>query len=97
MSFLIKGDFDIQNDDADLMLFGKYNSSAGKGVKILFMPINFIIKLVLKPENTLSKYKPILDKIPFIEGKKEDINFFRVKFKGNLNNKINLEMKSIVE
>ena len=97
LSFLIKGDFDIQNDDADLMLFGKYNSRAGKGVKILFMPINFIIKLVLKPENTLSKYKPILDKIPFIEGKKEDINFFRVKFKGNLNNKINLEMKSIVE
>jgi len=97
LAFLIKGNLDIRRDYADLMLFGKYNTTAGKGVKILFIPISFIIKFIFRPENTFKSYKPLLSKIPDIEAKKDEINYFRMFFKGNFRDKVDVELKSIVE
>lgn len=98
LSFLIEGNYDIINGEADLMLFGKYSSVAQKGIKIFFIPISFIMKFLFKPENTLKNYKTKLEKIPSIDAKAIETNYFRVKLYGNLiQNKINVEMKSIIE
>ncbi len=98
LALLIEGNYDILNGTADLMLFGKYNSAAQKGIKIFFIPISFVMKFLFKPENTFKNYKTKLEKIPPIDAKTIETNYFRVKLNGNLiQNDINVEMKSIIE
>lgn len=97
LSFLLEGNFDLKNDIADLKMFGKYNADAQKGIKVLFVPIKFIVKFLFKPENTYKNYAQKLDKVPSIEANKEETKYFRVKFSGNLKeNKTKIETKSII-
>lgn len=97
MSLFIEGDYDVQEKYADLQLYGKYDKLAPKGIKILFVPLNWVLKAVFRQENTIYLYKEKLDKIPSIEAKKENEKFFRVNLKGNLErkDKLNVELKGI--
>jgi len=86
MALYIKGKYNIQKQDAEMNIYGKYDKDAPKGIKILFVPLNWILKLVLRPEDSMEIYKNELAKIPPIHSKKCRFQYFRVKVKGNLNN-----------
>ena len=96
LSFLIEGDYDIENKNANLRLWGKYNEKAQKGIKILYIPLSWIIKIIFRPEHTLDLYQKNIDKVPSINAEPEDTKAFRVKFNGDLNGNLNVELKSII-
>lgn len=96
LSLFIEGDYDIEQEFADLSLYGKYNKEAPKGIKILFIPLNWILNIVFRPESTMDLYKDKLDKIPSIESDASKNAYFRVKLSGDLNNgNIDVELKGI--
>ena len=96
LSLLIEGDYDIDSEQADFRILGKYNKNQISKVKILFIPLSLILKTVLQPENSFNKYKDKLKEVPNILGSEEDKCAFRVKLKGNLNNNdVKVEMKRI--
>lgn len=96
LSFLIKGNYVIDKQEADLNLWGKYNKNIGKRVKILSVPLTWIVKIVFRPEKTKEIYKTELDEIPKIQACGDEEQNFRVKMKGNLNTKdVDVELKRI--
>ena len=96
LSFFIEGSYDIENEYADLKLWGKYNKTARNKVKILFVPLSLIMNIVFKEEKTMHLYNCKIKEIPPITAQESETEFFRVKMKGNLNkNDIKVELKSI--
>ena len=96
LSLMITGDYNIKEQYARAHIFGKYNDEAPKGVKIFFVPLNFILKVVFRPENSIDIYKNELRQIPPIEAKQENEKYFRVQLNGNLNkDKVDVEIKGI--
>ena len=97
LSLLIEGDYDIEKQHADLQVLGKYNKDKITKVKILFVPLSWIVKVVFRPEKTKDFYTAKLKEVPDIEAEEaEDISTFRVKLNGNINtNDVKVEMKSI--
>ena len=96
LSFFIEGNYDIENEYADLKLWGKYNKTARNKVKILFVPLSLIMNIVFKEEKTMHLYNNKIKKIPPITAQENEIEFFRVRMKGNLNkNDVKVELKSI--
>ena len=85
LSLFITGEYEIRRQHAKMRLFGKYNKEAPKGVKILFVPLNLILKVVFRPENSMNIYRNELKQIPPIETEKANEKYFRVKLEGNLN------------
>ena len=86
MSLYINGNYNMLLQDAEMNIYGKYDQEAPKGIRILFVPLNWILKLVLRPEESMEIYQKELAKIPPIETKQGSCRYFRVKIKGNLNN-----------
>ena len=96
LSLLITGDYDIKEHYADANIYGKYDKQAPKGIKILFVPLNWIIKAVSRQESTMEIYKTELDKIPSIDTSLKNEQYFRVHLLGKLKNgKVNVELKRI--
>ncbi len=96
LSLYIEGDYNIEQQDANLQLFGKYNKIAPKGVKVLFIPLDWILKFAFRPEESKEFYHQKLDKIPSINANIDEEQNFRVKVDGNINtNNINVELKAI--
>ena len=85
LSLFLEGNYDTESQYAEINLFGKYNKEAPKGVKILFIPLNWILNAVLRYENSMDLYKEKLEKIPPVDS--AESTYFRVKFNGELNNK----------
>jgi len=96
LSLLFEGEYDIDSENTDLMIFGKYNNSAQRKVKILFMPLSFVTKLIFRPEHSFENYKAKFEKVPDINTKSKDTSLFRVKIQGSpKENNLNVEMKRI--
>ena len=96
LSTLIEGSYNISEQNADLNLFGKYNTDAPKGVKVVFIPLNLILKAIFRPEETMNIYESKINKIPAIDADAEHSQIFRVKLNGNLNkDNLKVEIKSI--
>ncbi|MBQ9245329.1 hypothetical protein IJ182_03570 [bacterium] len=96
LSLLIEGDYDTYKQYADFSILGKYNNSKITKIKILFVPLSLIVKVILRPEKTMEKYKLKLKEVPEIEAESDEISAFRVKINGNINNNdVKVEMKSI--
>ena len=96
MSMLIEGEYNIEDEYADLNLWGKYNKNAQKGVRILFIPLSWIVNIIFRPEQTKHLYLDKLDKIPEIQAREEEEKYFRVKLNGDLNkNNVNVELRTI--
>lgn len=96
MSLFINGDYNILTSDAVINIYGKYDMDAPKGIKVLFVPLNWILKLVLRPEDSREIYKTCLEKIPPVSGKPERWQYFRVNANGNLKtNDVNVVLKRI--
>ena len=91
----INGRYNIVQQDADLNIYGKYDTP--KGYKILFMPLDWILEFVFRKEEQLSLYQNEIKKIPdIISKKRNNEKFFRVKINGNLNTKqIDVDIKGL--
>ena len=99
LAFAISGDYNIDSQHADLMVFGKFNRDKQKGIKVYHIPLSIITRLILRPEKSQHSYTEELKNVPQIEGDKNDIRTFRVKLHGNLNNtdSLKVELKRIEE
>ncbi|MCD7780345.1 MAG: hypothetical protein LUH05_06715, partial [Candidatus Gastranaerophilales bacterium] len=96
LSLLIEGDYNLSSKYGNLDLWGKYNNNQITKIKILFVPLSWIVKLVFRPETSKSIYKDKLEEVPNIEAGEGEESAFRVKINGNLNNNdIKVELKSI--
>ena len=96
LSLLFEGEYNIESENTDLMIFGKYNNDAQKRVKILFMPLSFVVKLIFRPENSYENYKAKFEKVPDINTKPGNVSLFRVKIKGSpKEDNMDVEMKRI--
>ncbi len=96
LSLLIEGEYNIEEQDADLKLWGKYNKNAQKGVRILFIPLSWIVNIIFRPEKTLNLYIDKIKQVPDIVAQKKEEKYFRVKLRGNLNdNNVKVELKTI--
>ena len=99
LSLLLLGDYNIIKQHADIHLFGKYNNKEVSKIKIFFVPLSWIVKIMFKKEKTYDKYKKELNEVPDIQAENtENISAFRVKITGNINqhNAAKVEMKSIL-
>ena len=97
LGLYIEGKYNIKKQDAELRLYGKYNKSAQKGIRILFIPLSWIVKAVLRPEKTKDLYTDKLKLVPEIVANPKDESAFRVNLKGNINNNdVKVELKSII-
>lgn len=83
LSLLFEGEYDIESENTDLMIFGKYNSDAQKRAKVLFMPLSFVVKLIFRPENSYENYKAKFEKVPDINAAPDNVSLFRVKLNGS--------------
>ena len=96
LSMLIEGEYDLKKENANLNLWAKYNKTARNKVKILFIPLSVIMKVVFKEEKTKQQYIDKIKYIPPIQGNEDEIEFFNVTMYGNLNNNnIKVKFKSI--
>lgn len=98
LSLLVVGNYNIDSQETNLQLFGKYNNKEISKIKIFHLPLSFIVKIIFHPEKTMEKYKEILKKVPEVKAEnKKDESAFRVKMNGNINkNDVKVEMKSII-
>ena len=97
LSLFAEGNYDIKSEDANITVWGRYNRSAQKNIKILFVPLSWITNFILKPEYTKDMYMEKLNKIPPVEAKQNEEVDFTVRMKGNLNDNssIKVELKEI--
>ena len=97
LSLFVEGDYNMSSQYADVNLFGKYNNSQISRVKILFVPLSWLVKIIFRPEKSMVKYKEKLNKVPKIEADSKEQKAFRVKVQGDLNNNdVKVELKSII-
>lgn len=96
LSLFIDGNYDIKEHFADANIYGKYNKQKPKSIKVLFVPLNWIIKAVSRQENSMDIYKAELSKIPPIDTSLENEQYFRVHLVGKIKNgKPKVELKRI--
>lgn len=97
LSIFAEGNYNIRKQDANMRLWGKYNRSAQKGIRILFVPLSLITKVLLRPEYTKELYQEKLDMVPLIDAKPSEEENFTVRINGNLNDNssIKVEFKSV--
>ncbi|MCD7878397.1 MAG: hypothetical protein LUG16_00515, partial [Candidatus Gastranaerophilales bacterium] len=97
LSLFIEGDYDISQSYARMNIWGKYDVIAHRKIKILFVPVSLIFKIIFRPEKTKELYTDKLQKIPPIESTPENERVFRVNIEGNLNDKdIKVDLKSLI-
>ncbi len=97
LSTFTEGKYNIITQNAQIQVWGKYNRNAQKGIRILFVPLSMITKIIFRPEKTRYLYKDKINKIPSIDAKPNDLEIFNVWVEGNLNDtsKLQLKMKSL--
>ena len=92
----LEGNYEMEKQLADLQLFWKYSKDAPKGIRIFGIPLNLILKIVFRPENSKEIYKSQISKIPNINSDEKNTNYYRVHLSGDINkNKTKLILKEI--
>ncbi|MBR6126807.1 hypothetical protein IKQ21_03895 [bacterium] len=95
-AMFLEGNYEMEKQYADLQLFWKYSKEAPKGIRIFGVPLNLILKVVFRPENSKEIYKTELSKIPNISSDEKNTIYYRIHLNGDINNnKINLKLKEI--
>lgn len=95
---LTQDSYDIRGQEAYVNIYGKYDRQVPEGVKILFLPLNWIINFALRNDEAKAFYQKKLNKIPSIECLDKDKNerYFKVNVKGNLNTEqIKVDIKAL--
>ncbi len=91
------GSYNIKSESACLCLWIKYDKNILKGIRIFFIPLSWITKIIFKKENTKELYQKTIDKIPSIQTKPQNQEIVNIGIKGNINDLSNLKinLKSI--
>ena len=87
LSFFVNGVYDYIVHNADVNMFGKYDVDVTKNTKVLNIPLNWILNLILASESSEEKFSTELNKIPNIATTPKKTNYFRINVKGNPNSK----------
>ena len=97
LSLFTEGKYNMVTQNAEILIWGKFNKNAQKGIKILFVPLSLVTKIVFKPEKTRELNKDKINQIPPIEAEPSQLEIFKVKVTGNPNDnsKMKVEMKSL--
>ncbi len=82
-----EGQYNMDTQNAEFYLWGKFNKKAQKGIKVLFLPLSVVTKIIFRPEKTMDLYKDKINKIPDISADKNQIEIFNVRVIGNPNKK----------
>ena len=92
-----EGRYNIITQDAEILVWGKYNKSAQKGIKILCVPLSMITKIILRPQKTKNLYADKINQIPPINATDDQLEIFKVQITGNPNDnsKIKVEMNRL--
>lgn len=85
LSLFIEGNYHIKKQDACIDMYGKYDLEAPKGVKILFVPLNWILNFAFRTNDDKSAYISKINKIPSIDSKTNKVKLFKINLKGNIN------------
>ncbi len=94
LSSYITGVYNYIKGDEHAYIFGKYDKSVSKRIKILAIPLNWIINLFVLSEHSKDKYSAELNKIPPIGIDNSKANFFKINVEGNPNaKKVNIEVR----
>ncbi|MCR5261432.1 MAG: hypothetical protein K6C94_06295 [Candidatus Gastranaerophilales bacterium] len=95
-AMFLEGSYEMEKQYADLQLFWHYSKEAPKGIRIFGIPLNLILKVIFRPENSKEIYKSQLAKIPAISADEKNSRYYRIMLKGDINNnKTTLELKEI--
>jgi len=97
LSLFTEGKYNMVTQDAEISVWGKYNKNAQKGIRILFIPLSMITKVILRPEKTRDLYTDKINQIPPIEAEPSQLEIFKVKVTGNpnVNSKMKVELKRL--
>ena len=97
LSMFIEGDYDIDTQYGNVFIWGRRNKTAVKHIRIFKIPLNFILRMVFKPEKTADFYRNKINQIPEIKTNIADIvSLFRVEVRGNLNSEnVNVILKEM--
>ena len=92
----LEGNYEMEKQYADLHLFWHYSKEAPKGIRIFYVPLSLILKVVFRPEHSKELYKSQLSQIPCIKDDDKNSRYYRIHLKGDINHgKTNLELKEI--
>ena len=92
----LEGSYEMEKQYADLHLFWHYNKDIIKGIRVVGIPIGWVLKVVFRPEHSKEQYKSKLAKIPAIQTTKGNTAYYRIKLNGDINNnKIKLTFKEL--
>jgi len=96
LSMYIEGDYNIDTQIGELLVWGKRNKTAEKKIRILKLPLSLLYKIFFRVERSKNLYQNEIKQIPDIKGRPEEIGIFRVQVNGNLNsNDIKVTLKDI--
>ena len=96
LSTLIKGDYSPYTQNGNVLVFGKYDKNFTKGVKVLHIPLSWILKVVFREKEQKDIYAEELKLIPTIDVSEQNTKYFKIKLGGNLKSEhINVELKKL--
>ena len=96
LSMLIEGNYNIESEVGNLVIWGKRDKVSDKTIKIFKIPLGIIYKAVFRVEKSMDTYEDKVKQIPPINAPEYETSVFRVNADGNLNsNDIKLQFKDI--
>ncbi len=82
-SAYIEGYYNYIIEQGNLDIYGKYDNSAIKQIKVLHIPLNWLVNVLVPTERKKAEIQNILDKIPPIGVDDNRAKYFRVNLKAN--------------
>lgn len=86
LGLYIEGNYNTDNENGDINIFGRRNKTQAKKIRIFKIPINLIYRIVFRPEHSKDIYDDKIQLIPQIKSSiMDEISIFRVSVQGNFN------------
>jgi len=82
-STYIEGFYNYIKEQGNLDIYGKYDNSAIKQIKVLHIPLNWIVNVLVSTEGKKDETQTKLDKIPPIGVDNNSAKYFRINLKAN--------------
>ena len=96
LSMYIEGDYNIDKENSNIKLWGKYDKNERNKIRVLYIPLSAIMKVAFRNEHSMEVNAYKIKKIPPIQADSDDTEIFTVKLTGNPNNgKLKVQLRSI--
>ena len=82
-STYIEGFYNYISEQGNLDIWGKYDNSAIKQIKVLHIPLNWLVNMLVPAEKKKAEIKTSLDKIPPIGIDDNRAKYFKINLKAN--------------